>query len=145
MPRQSVLWERCMKKAMILLAGYPATGKTFLCSRILKRHSEFIVVSQDEMKEKLWDRFGFENIEEKTRLEDQSWELYYETLEELMSGEHSVISDYPFSEKQKGRLESLSLTYGYQVLRFALPETLMFCMSVQKAETWNRPDTWHIW
>ena len=109
-----------MKKAMILLAGYPATGKTFLCSRILKRHSEFIVVSQDEMKEKLWDRFGFENIEEKTRLEDQSWELYYETLEELMSGEHSVISDYPFSEKQKGRLESLSLTYGYQVLTIRL-------------------------
>lgn len=37
-----------------------------------------------------------------------------------MSGEYSVISDYPFSEKQKGRLESLSLTYGYQVLTIRL-------------------------
>lgn len=109
-----------MKKAMILLAGYPATGKTFFCKQILNRHNEFVVVSQDEMKEKLWDRFGFENIEEKIRLEDQSWELYYAKLEELMSGEYSVISDYPFSEKQKGRLESLSLTYGYQVLTIRL-------------------------
>ncbi len=109
-----------MKKTMILLAGYPATGKTFLCSQILKKYSDFAVVSQDEIKENFWEQYGFDHLEEKVRLEMQAWEKYYQTIENHLSKDISVISDYPFSEKQKGRLEQLAKTYQCQVITFRL-------------------------
>ena len=109
-----------MKRTLILLAGDPGTGKTYMCNKILEQEKDFQVISQDDMKEQLWDEFGFDNMEEKTALENKSWTLYYELTEEAMKQGKRLISDYPFSEKQKGRLESLSLTYGYQVLTIRL-------------------------
>ena len=109
-----------MKKTMILLAGYPATGKTFLCNQILKKYPDFVVISQDEIKENLWEQYGFNNLEEKIELEMQAWEMYYEIIEKNMKKSNSIISDYPFSQKQKGGLEKFSKTYEYQVITFRL-------------------------
>ena len=109
-----------MKKTIVLLAGYPATGKSYLCRQILQKLPDFVVVSQDEMKEELFDRFGFDNMEEKIQIENRSWELYYETMEHHLKVGNSVISDYPFSEKQKGRIAALADAYGYQVVTYRL-------------------------
>lgn len=105
-----------MKKCMILLAGYPATGKSSMCSRILEKYPRFQTVNQDELKEQKWDEYGFHNLEEKTQVENMAWEEYYATLEEKMGQDEPIISDYPFSEKQKGRLQYLSAKYGYEVI-----------------------------
>ena len=43
-----------MKKTIVLLAGYPATGKSYLCNKILEKLPDFLIVSQDDMKEKLF-------------------------------------------------------------------------------------------
>ena len=51
-----------MKKTIVLLAGYPATGKSYLCNKILEKLPDFLIVSQDDMKEKLFDQYGFDNI-----------------------------------------------------------------------------------
>lgn len=109
-----------MKKTLILLAGYPATGKSYMCKLILEKYPQIVTVNQDELKEQKWDEFGFDNLEEKTRLEMLAWEEYYETLEKNMSNGASVISDYPFSEKQKGRLEELLEKYQYEVITIRL-------------------------
>lgn len=66
-----------MKKTIVLLAGYPATGKSYLCHKILEKLPDFVVVSQDEMKEKLFDQYGFDNMEEKVQIENKSWTMYY--------------------------------------------------------------------
>lgn len=71
-----------MKKTIVLLAGYPATGKSYLCNKILEKLPDFLIVSQDDMKEKLFDQYGFDNMEEKVAIENQSWEQYYEVMEE---------------------------------------------------------------
>ena len=42
-----------MKKTIVLLAGYPATGKSYLCNKILEKLPDFLIVSQDDMKEKI--------------------------------------------------------------------------------------------
>ncbi|MDO4168468.1 MAG: AAA family ATPase [Lachnospiraceae bacterium] len=109
-----------MKKTIVLLAGYPATGKSYLCNKILERLPDFVVVSQDEIKEKLFDQYGFDNMEEKVQIENQSWTKYYERMEECLKNGTSIISDYPFSDKQKGRISDLSEKYGYQVVTFRL-------------------------
>lgn len=109
-----------MKKTIVLLAGYPATGKSYLCGKILEKLPELVVVSQDEMKEELFDQYGFDNMEEKVRIELQSWACYYERMDQLLREGASVISDYPFSDKQKGRIAKLADQYGYQVVTFRL-------------------------
>ena len=109
-----------MKKTLILLAGYPATGKSYLCSQICSKHPEFRILSQDELKEGLWDQYGFDNMEEKTVLEMKSWELYYEKMDQEMEAGEQIISDYPFSEKQKGRICALAEKNRYQVVTFRL-------------------------
>ena len=37
-----------MKKTIVLLAGYPATGKSYLCNKILEKLPDFLIVSQDD-------------------------------------------------------------------------------------------------
>lgn len=109
-----------MKKTLILLAGYPGTGKTYMCNKILEQEKDFQVISQDDMKEQFWDKYGFDNMEEKTALENKSWELYYQRIEEAMRQGTRLISDYPFSEKQKPKLQELCEEYGYQAVTIRL-------------------------
>ncbi len=105
-----------MKKCMILIAGYPATGKSYICDLILDKYPQFETVNQDELKEQKWDEYGFNNLEEKTRLERMAWEEYYSIIEKKMKNREDIISDYPFSDKQRGRLAELSGKYGYGVI-----------------------------
>lgn len=109
-----------MKNTMILLAGYPATGKSYLCSIIQKRYPQFELVSQDDLKEKLWDEYGFDNLEEKSALEMRSWNLFYDILDRKMENNKMLISDYPFSDKQKHRLGALALKNKYQIITIRL-------------------------
>ena len=109
-----------MKKVLVLLAGYPATGKSFLCNKILEKYPEFQIVSQDTMKEELFDEYGLNNLEENVKLEQISWQKYYETIDCKMGKSEMIISDYPFSDKQKGTLDELSKKYDYRVLTIRL-------------------------
>ena len=111
-----------MKKTLILLAGYPATGKSDLTERIIARHpgGNFAVTTPDEVKEQMWDEVGFDDAEDKARLELKIWERYYANIEAFFSEGRQVISDYPFSDKQKGKFEALTARYGYQVVTVRL-------------------------
>lgn len=106
-----------MKKTLILLAGYPATGKSDLTARIVARHpGGFSFIAPDDVKEEFWDRYGFDDAEEKAALELKIWDEYYRRLEDLLAAGEQVISDYPFSNKQKDRLDDMARRHGYQVL-----------------------------
>ena len=72
------------------------------------------------MKEELFDEYGFNNMEEKVEIEYKSWDLYYETMEKYLKNGESIISDYPFSDKQKGKISAFADKYGYQVVTFRL-------------------------
>ena len=109
-----------MGKIIILLAGYPATGKSYFCSIIREQYPRFGVVSQDVLKESLWDEYGFDSVEEKRALEMKSWEIFYENLDRRMEEGEYLISDYPFSEKQKRRLGVIAEKNGYQVITIRL-------------------------
>ena len=105
---------------MILLAGYPATGKSYLCQMILKRHPNFETINLDEIKEKKYDEQGFDNLEEKASLEYEAWRQYYIMLEKTMKEHQLIISDYPFSDKQKPNLEKLGIQLSYDFLTIRL-------------------------
>ena len=105
---------------MILLAGYPATGKSYLANQIIEACGDFTIVSQDDLKEKLFDQYGYDDLKEKKNLEGKSWDSYYSMIRIEMYKRKKIISDYPFSDKQYGTLKELSITYGYDVVTIRL-------------------------
>ena len=109
-----------MKKALILLAGYPGTGKSYLSVRIRNIAGDIVQISPDEIKEKVWDAVGFSNQEEKDQLILRSWTSYYQQLERYLREGETVLSDYPFSKKQKPTLQRLIKKYEYQVITIRL-------------------------
>lgn len=109
-----------MIKTIILLAGYPGTGKTYLGERIIEKQHSFMIVSQDDIKEYLFDKDGFNNAKEKQELIAKARKLYYENLEEKMKEGEMIITDYPFSDIQKPIFESLASKYSYQVITIRL-------------------------
>lgn len=121
-----------MKKTLILLAGYPGTGKSYLCKLILKMENNFCVLSPDEIKEKFWDEVGFDNEVEKQNLIELGWQYYYDNLDRYMQGGVSIISDYPFSNKQKADLKQKTEKYSYQVLTIRLVADLDILFERQK-------------
>ncbi|AIF50279.1 AAA family ATPase [Pelosinus sp. UFO1] len=121
-----------MNKKLILLAGYPGTGKTYLCNIILEWRNCFVVLSPDDIKEKFWDELGFDSLEEKEKTIQLSWDYYYKKMKEIMQGGSSIISDYPFSEKHKSKIELLSEQYGYQIVTIRLTGDLDVLFERQK-------------
>lgn len=109
-----------MKKTMILLAGYPGTGKSYLANIIRKSYLEFQMLSPDDIKEEFWDKYGFSTLEEKEMLILWSWDEYYRRMERAFSEDISLISDYPFSNKQKGVIEEICSKYGYSIITIRL-------------------------
>ncbi|CAM4360094.1 AAA family ATPase [Saccharibacillus endophyticus] len=109
-----------MEKVLILLAGLPGTGKTFLGERLQERFGAFGKISLDTLKEAEFDRYGFANMQEKRMLEQRSWAQYYELMDKHMQAGRNILSDYPFSDKQKPCLTYLAAKYGYRVLTIRL-------------------------
>lgn len=110
-----------MNKYLILLAGPPATGKSYLVHLIRKALPQIYTVSPDEFKQDLAENIGFDNLQEKSILEKQVWKYYYEALNIYMAvGKQFVVTEYPFSFKQRKQLKELSQKHGYSVITIRL-------------------------
>lgn len=110
-----------MKKYLILLAGPPATGKSYLSRLICQVLPETYTVSPDELKENLADNIGYNSLEEKVELEKVVWDYYYQALELYMKiGKQFILTEYPFSYKQKPILEKLTTEYKYDIITIRL-------------------------
>lgn len=110
-----------MKNILVILAGYPATGKSTFCKGLLKLYPNAPIISPDDIKEEIWDEVGFKNAAEKADLEvTRIWPLYYKRLEKQMAAGGLVITDYPFSDKQKSFLlyECEKNNYSALTIRF---------------------------
>lgn len=110
-----------MRRTLLILAGSPATGKTFLINKIKEVFSDTIVISPDDLKESMADKYGFDNLLEKTKLEEKVWHLYYRLLDDYMQvGKKLILTEYPFSDKQKFQFKYLTTNHGYQVVTVCL-------------------------
>ena len=110
-----------MKKYLILLAGSPATGKSYLISQLMEKLSPTVLITPDDIKETLADNVGFDNLSQKAELEVDVWQFYYQLLDSYMRmGKRYVLSEYTFSDKQKMKLKILAATYQYEVITIRL-------------------------
>ena len=74
-----------MKKTLILIAGPPATGKTYLVNLITeiqpKLYQNYYLMN---LKEDIADSKGFNNLVEKASLENIVWKAYYQAIDAYM-------------------------------------------------------------
>ncbi|WP_218123023.1 AAA family ATPase [Actinomyces ruminicola] len=121
---------------LILVAGLPGTGKSYLCARIRERFPACTQVSIDVIKEKLWEEHGFDNTEQKQALDRRALGIFFDEIEAALSpAPHSglmhgnsdspmVLSDYPFSVKQLPTLRTLCERHGATALTIRLTADL---------------------
>ena len=110
-----------MKKTLILIAGPPATGKTYLVNLITEIQPKLYKITPDELKEDIADSKGFNNLVEKASLENIVWKAHYQAIDAyMMVGKKVILSEYPFSNKQKSQLNELAKKYSYDILTVRL-------------------------
>ncbi len=110
-----------MKRTLLLLAGSPATGKSYLIDKIRQVVPNLVLISPDSIKESLADKYGFDNLIEKEKLEIKVWQSYYHLLDDYMQiGQKVIVTEYPFSNKQAFDLKFIATTYQYQIMTICL-------------------------
>lgn len=97
------------KRTLIIMTGGPGTGKSGTADRFLKYldNDEIVKISVDQIKEKNWDTFGFDNAEQKDRLDWWSLEEFYLTIQKCMWENKTILIEYPFYQRHKPKLEEL--------------------------------------
>lgn len=105
---------------MILVGGYPGAGKSYVVHLIREMIPALVSINLDEMEEAAFDEYGFNNQEEKTALIEECRLQYYEEIRSAMERGELIISDYPFSYKQRPYFEKYSKEYGYKIITVRL-------------------------
>lgn len=90
------------------------------------------------MKEYYCDMYGYRNLEEKQKIEKIAWAKYFEIMEQQMQVGSNIMSDYPFSQKQKPHIQQLVERYSYEVVTIRLIADLDVLFERQKSEIWIR-------
>lgn len=106
------------KRTLIIFTGGPGTGKSGTAERFLQYlgNDEIIKISYDEIKEKNWDIFGFDNNEQKDRLNWWCLEEFYLTIQKRMWENRTILIEYPFYQRHKPKLEELIKASGYSAV-----------------------------
>lgn len=107
-----------IQKALILVSGHPAAGKSTLAKKI-SEELNIPLVSPDAIKETMWDNMGWDHdVENWHKFGGTSYELMYLFIHSLLSREKSVIVDANFSpEKANSRLKEIKKKYGCVLLQ----------------------------
>lgn len=121
-----------MLQTLILLAGYPGTGKSYLAELLMKQFTGFEILSPDEIKEEFWDAYGFRNEQEKEELIQKSWAEYYHKMEWKFAQGISLLSDYPFSHKQHAQLQEVCERHHVQIITIRMIADLDVLFERQK-------------
>lgn len=106
------------KRTLIIFTGGPGTGKSGTAERFLKylENDEIVKISYDQIKEKNWDVFGFDNAEQKDRLNWWSLEEFYLTIQKRMWENQTILIEYPFYQRHKEKLEELVTAFRYSAV-----------------------------
>ena len=65
-----------MNKVLVVINGCPGSGKSYLSGLIKEKFPFFDIFPYDKVKEEFFDAYGFDNITERSALEERSLEEY---------------------------------------------------------------------
>lgn len=110
------------QRTLLIFTGGPGTGKSGTARRFLDylENEDIVKISYDEIKEKNWDIFGFDNEKQKERLNWWCLEEFYLTIQKRMWENKTILIEYPFYQRHKPKLEELVEESGYSVVTIYL-------------------------
>lgn len=88
---------------LIIIAGMPATGKSFLADR-LQNEFGWPILEKDKIKEQLFDTLGFRCYNEKRQLDVAANAVLLSVLKSMMASGTSLIVDNNFPEEVGAKL-----------------------------------------
>lgn len=102
-----------MVKKIIIITGGPGTGKSYMADRLSGHLGNIVTLSYDRIKELNFDRFGFDNKEQKDELNRFSLEEFFLCLRKQMWLSQNLLVEYPFYQIHKEKLTGFIKEYGY--------------------------------
>lgn len=108
------------KNTVIIITGGPGTGKSYAARRIQEAFPALSLLSYDEIKEQEWDRFGFDDAQQKDRINRFALEEFYLTFQKMMRQQNSILIEYPFNQRHKGPLSELIQASAYHAVTLLL-------------------------
>ena len=102
-------------KTCICIAGMPASGKTTAALRLSEKLG-IAMLSKDEIKEKLFDRIGFQSRQEKVQLGLAAMEILYYAAERCLAAGESVILENNFEDVSRPGLQALQERTGCRMI-----------------------------
>ena len=132
--------ELKQKKTIIIITGCPGSGKSRWADRIKKNIADIKLLSYDDIKEKNWDRFGFENAIDKDLLNKKSLDEFYQALDEEMKIGGPILIEYPFYERHRNSIIDLIEKYSYYPITLYLTGDLeiIYFRSLQRDSSGTR-------
>lgn len=109
-----------MKALIILISGAPGTGKSTIAGKVMERYPDLELLSYDTLKEVFWERYGFDNKEEKEEINRKSLLFFYEELGRMMRDRKNIISEYPFYQRHREKLKNLIEQNDYRCISVML-------------------------
>lgn len=101
---------------LVIVTGSPGSGKSYFARRIQGQFHSFMLLPYDDLKEEFFDKYGFDDLDERKRLNDKSLMAYYRLLDERMEKGENLIIEYPFCKKHERELQNLVSCHGYDAL-----------------------------
>lgn len=86
------------RRILIIVTGFPASGKTRLANEISK-YLNIPVISKDFIKESLFDSLGYKDREYSKKIGRASYDLMYKTIESYINNNISLITETNFDSK----------------------------------------------
>ena len=110
-----------MEKKLILVAGRPGTGKTWLANYLSEKLG-IVLICKDKLKEIIWDKIRYDT---KIRSESQkygglAYDLSFHFCDMIMATGNSVIFESNFVEPGSELLRPYVEKYGYKVITIML-------------------------
>ena len=105
---------------IVFVTGAPGTGKSYTANKIIEKYNNIDLVCYDDMKEMFWKKYGFNNNEEKEKVNKLSLSYFYEQLDIQMSLNKNIITEYPLYQRHKEKLEALIKKYNYDAITVLL-------------------------
>ncbi|MFH1192057.1 MAG: AAA family ATPase [bacterium] len=101
------------KKLLLIISGYPATGKTTL-GRKLSEYLKIPFLCKDDIKESLFDSLGCDDREWSKKLGQASFELLWQLTETMLKAETPLIIEAFFHrEFARDKLLNFKKKYKY--------------------------------
>lgn len=86
---------------VIIMQGMTCLGKSSLCKQLEKDIPKCKHFSLDEYKEKMWDNFGFDSVEQREHQSVLAKELFYSDIRDVVKkiAYDYILIDYVFTDK----------------------------------------------